>query len=115
MSLLAWELCQEQLVTGWSLRRVSNLEFILILGVTHESILADITQENFRGNVLSVVPGMTQMWTAVMKRRLSGLDSGCVNQKGKLSLKVSLDVTFKFEVSKSYLYEKATQKQISKS
>lgn len=46
---------------GWSLRHVSNSEFILILGVTHESILAGITLENFRGNVLSAVPGMTQM------------------------------------------------------
>ena len=81
---------------GQSLRHVSNVEFILVLGVTHESILVERILKNFSGNVFSAMPGMTQMWITVVKR-WSGLESGCVNKKGMASLQVLLYMTFKYE------------------
>ena len=53
---------------GQSLRHASNVEFILALGVTHESILARRILKNFRESVLSAMPGMTQMFIAIVKR-----------------------------------------------
>jgi hypothetical protein len=68
MSYWRWRLSGAASNRGQSLRHVSNLKFILVLGVTHESILAGTTLKNFRGNVLSAEPGMTPMWIAVVKR-----------------------------------------------
>lgn len=43
---------------------MSNLEFILVLGVMYENILSVTPMENFMGNGLAAVPGIAHMWNS---------------------------------------------------